>query len=209
MSKHFRGRLSYANVVATLALFLALAGGTYAALHLPKNSVHSKQVKNDALKGADINEAKLGTVPSANSLGPLHGAAGSVALDGLPGDTDEFMTLGPFTFTLGCQYVGGPVLTSLYVKSARSNTDFAWVVGSDAGSVAGHNQLDYAANSSLSLLSATTSGSTFDLTSIHLVAVAPGITPIPNENLTADLLVQSRGDSSGSDCKVSGTATGT
>ncbi len=32
-------RLSYANVVATLALFLALGGVSYATVKLPRNSV--------------------------------------------------------------------------------------------------------------------------------------------------------------------------
>jgi hypothetical protein len=38
-------RLSYANVVATLAPFIALGGGAYAAIKLPANSVGTKQLK--------------------------------------------------------------------------------------------------------------------------------------------------------------------
>jgi hypothetical protein len=34
-----RSCLSYANVMATIALFLDLGGGAYAALQLPKGSV--------------------------------------------------------------------------------------------------------------------------------------------------------------------------
>src|SRR5262245_61371447 len=71
-----RSRLTYANIVSTLCLFLLLAGGAaYAASHLAKNSVGTKQikknavtgakVKNQSLTGRDINLAKLGTVPSA------------------------------------------------------------------------------------------------------------------------------------------------
>jgi hypothetical protein len=37
-------RLSYANVVATLALFIALGGATYAAVELPANSVGVRQI---------------------------------------------------------------------------------------------------------------------------------------------------------------------
>jgi hypothetical protein len=68
-------RLSYANVVATIAVFIALGGASYAAVKLPKNSVGTKQlkksavtgvkVKNDSLTGKDIDEASLGPVPSA------------------------------------------------------------------------------------------------------------------------------------------------
>lgn len=41
--------LSYANVAATLALFVALGGGAYAAIKLPANSVGTKQIKNKAV----------------------------------------------------------------------------------------------------------------------------------------------------------------
>lgn len=80
-------RLSYANVVATLALFIALGGVSWAAVKLPKNSVGSAQIKknaitsakikknaitgskikNNSLTGGDINAASLGKVPSAAS----------------------------------------------------------------------------------------------------------------------------------------------
>jgi hypothetical protein len=71
----WRPRLTYANVIATLALFLALGGGAYAATQLPKNSVGTKQLKKGAvtgkkvaantLTGANIDLEALGTVPSA------------------------------------------------------------------------------------------------------------------------------------------------
>jgi hypothetical protein len=67
-----RARLSYANVVATLALFIALGGSSYAAL-----SITTKDVKNRSLKGGDlrkntitgteIRESRLGRVPSATN----------------------------------------------------------------------------------------------------------------------------------------------
>ena len=70
-----REKLTYANVVSTLCLFLLLGGGAYAATKLPKNSVGSKQLKNGAvtgqkvaantLTGANINASTLGTVPNA------------------------------------------------------------------------------------------------------------------------------------------------
>jgi hypothetical protein len=52
---NLRPRLSYANVAATIALVLALGGGTvYAASHLGKNSVKSKNIAKGAVKGADL-----------------------------------------------------------------------------------------------------------------------------------------------------------
>ena len=80
-----RLRPSYSSVTSTLALFVALSGGAYAAAKLPANSVGSRQIKNnavvkakirsnsidsskvapDALTGADIKECSLAKVPAA------------------------------------------------------------------------------------------------------------------------------------------------
>ncbi len=75
MSPNIRPKLSYANVVSTLCLFLLLGGGAYAAIKLPKNSVGTKQlkksavtaakIKNRAITGPKIKLSTLGTVPSA------------------------------------------------------------------------------------------------------------------------------------------------
>ncbi len=44
-----RARLTYANVVATVALFLALGGASYAMLRVPKNSVGTPQLRDRAV----------------------------------------------------------------------------------------------------------------------------------------------------------------
>lgn len=61
-----RSHLTYANSVATLALFVALGGGAYAATKLPANSVTTRQVKNHSLLKLDF---KRGQVP-AGATGP-------------------------------------------------------------------------------------------------------------------------------------------
>lgn len=68
---------SPAMVVACLALIVALGGTSYAAVRLPANSVGTKQlkkgavtgvkVKSNTLTGTQINESRLGKVPSAGS----------------------------------------------------------------------------------------------------------------------------------------------
>jgi len=69
--KGMRGRLSYANVAATLALFLALAGGTaiaagqITARDLAPDSVGGSELKANAAKGKHIKEDTLGPVPTA------------------------------------------------------------------------------------------------------------------------------------------------
>jgi hypothetical protein len=60
-----RTKLTYANVMASLAVFLAMSGGAYAALKA--NTVGSKQIKPNSVKGIDVNEATFGQVPSAAS----------------------------------------------------------------------------------------------------------------------------------------------
>ena len=52
--KRVRGRMTYANVMSTVAVFLALGGGVAAAAGLAKNSVKSKQIKAGAVKRAEL-----------------------------------------------------------------------------------------------------------------------------------------------------------
>lgn len=49
-----RTHLSYANVMATIAVFIALGGSSYAAVTLSKNSVRAKHIKNGEVKRADL-----------------------------------------------------------------------------------------------------------------------------------------------------------
>lgn len=93
--KRVKGRLSYANVMATLALFLAMGGGAYAAIQLPKNSVGSKQLK----KGA-VTPAKLSTAAKATITGP----AGPAGPPGAPGATKVVVRVAP-AFTEGLSEV--------------------------------------------------------------------------------------------------------
>ncbi len=62
--KRLRPRLTYANVTASIAVFLVLGGGAYAATRLPKNSVKSVniapgQVKRPDIAGNAINTGKV------------------------------------------------------------------------------------------------------------------------------------------------------
>ena len=59
MLKRLRPRLSYANVISTLALFLVLGGGAYAAVTLPANSVGNKQLKTDAVTSKKVKNRTL------------------------------------------------------------------------------------------------------------------------------------------------------
>lgn len=67
MRERLRGKITFANVVSVVALFLALGGTAVGAFKLPANSVKSKQIAPNAATGADIAESTLGPVPSALS----------------------------------------------------------------------------------------------------------------------------------------------
>ncbi len=82
MSKLRSLRPRHTTVVAYLALFVALGGSAYAVTIAKKNSVTSKSVKNDSLKGADILESSL-NLP-AGSQGPK-GDKGDPGQPGQPG----------------------------------------------------------------------------------------------------------------------------
>jgi hypothetical protein len=54
-----RTRLSYANVMATLAFFLALAGGSYAAVTLKRNAVKNRHIAKNAVTAPKVKNASL------------------------------------------------------------------------------------------------------------------------------------------------------
>jgi hypothetical protein len=59
--KSIKDRLSYANVMATIAVFIALGGSAYAATQLKKNSVGAKQLKSGAVTSAKIKNEAVST----------------------------------------------------------------------------------------------------------------------------------------------------
>jgi hypothetical protein len=86
-----RARLSYANVAASLALFVALGGVSWAAVTLPTGSVGNRQLKPGAVSTAKVRDRSLlaqdfkrGQLPR----GEL-GLAGERGVPGLKGDKGD------------------------------------------------------------------------------------------------------------------------
>jgi hypothetical protein len=77
MLRSIGSRLSYANVVATLALVVALAGGAYAASTLPPNSVGAAQLQAGSVRSRQIRDGaiQLGDI-GAGTRSKLRGARG-------------------------------------------------------------------------------------------------------------------------------------
>jgi hypothetical protein len=72
-------RLTYANVVATLALFIALGGVSYAKFVLPANSVGKREIRTRGVGKSEIRTGAVGKAEAArNSIGQAELRKGSV-----------------------------------------------------------------------------------------------------------------------------------
>jgi hypothetical protein len=118
--KQVRKRLTYANVMSSLAVFLILGGATaFAATQLAKNSVGSKQLKKGAVTTAKIKKGAVtnakvkpgslkasafapGQLPAGpkgdkgdkGDVGPTFGAFGEGGCGGLPADFEVCASTG-------------------------------------------------------------------------------------------------------------------
>lgn len=103
-------RLTYANVCATLALFLALGGVSYAATRLPANSVGTRQIKSKAVTKAKLDPKLI------SSLRGKAGATGPAGTAGAPGPTGPAGTPDGYTRTQAdqrfAQAAGGHVVSA-------------------------------------------------------------------------------------------------
>ena len=108
MFARFRARLTYANVIATLALFVALGGSSYAALKLPNGSVGSEQLKKNSVTSVKVRPGTLVTsdfnASARSSLRGPRGPTGDEGLEGLEGPEGPEGDVGPTEgFALGAE----------------------------------------------------------------------------------------------------------
>jgi Collagen triple helix repeat (20 copies) len=139
--RKLRDSLTYANVIATLALFLVLGGGAYAASQLPRNSVGTGQLKAEAVTAGKI--AKKARQQLQGDRGPTGpqgpqgkaGPKGATGAKGAQGTTGVKGTNGtdgsgpaieafskpssPLPITTGTQVVAVPLSGSAYATSAN------------------------------------------------------------------------------------------
>ena len=96
-------RLTYSNVMATIAVFIALGAGAYAAVNLPRNSVKSKHIKNSNVRNKDIRDQAVTFPKLRGSIRPLH-------FDGTlprPSLADIILDQDGYQVTMACQDDGG------------------------------------------------------------------------------------------------------
>jgi hypothetical protein len=124
--RHFRR-----NLVAYLALFVALGGTSYAAVKLPRNSVGSAQLRNNVVTSSKVRNHSLlardfrahqlpaGRQGQAGPAGP-QGAAGAAGGPGPQGPRGATGPTGPqgATGATGSQGPAGPVEVLYKVQSA-------------------------------------------------------------------------------------------
>ncbi len=107
MLSSFRKHLSYSNVIATAALFIALGGTSYAVIRVDSrdvvnNSLRSTDVRNDSLRSRDIRDRTL--------------RARDVKLDALGGGAVKESALGQVPRATNADHVGGLTAQELRVR---------------------------------------------------------------------------------------------
>jgi hypothetical protein len=128
--KQIRKRLTYANVMSSIAVFLVLGGATAFAAKkigskeiksnaittakIKKNAVTTPKIKNGAVTGAKLNLSTIGQVPSAASANNANTVGGnSVVAINFTGDATtgptQVLNLNGFTLTATC--AAGDVLS--------------------------------------------------------------------------------------------------
>jgi len=118
-------RLTYSNVVATLALFIALGGSAYAAGHITSRdvkdrSLRGKDIRRNTLTGKEVKESKLGRVPRAKSA-TTAGSAARATTAGTAGTANRATTAGTADGAKNANALGGLGAGS-FEKSSRIQT---------------------------------------------------------------------------------------
>jgi len=93
--RYIRSKLTYANVIATLALIVALSGGAYAAVTIPRNAVTTSQIAPAAVKRSDIANNAINSAKVANRALRAVDFAANQLPKGDKGDTGATGARGP------------------------------------------------------------------------------------------------------------------
>lgn len=90
--KWIRQRMTYANAMSTLAVFIALGGSSYAAVKINGASIKNRSIaaaklKRNSLTGREIRESRLGRVPHAARADRVGGLSADELRLRCPSDT--------------------------------------------------------------------------------------------------------------------------
>lgn len=190
MRRRARRRLTYANAMATVAVFIALGGVSWAAATLPRHSVGPKQlranavtsskVRNHALRARDF---RAGQLPQG-AQGPQgqRGPTGATGGPGKPGVAGQSGPRGPGTISFDGQAttpIRIPIGNDLVIEfncendplvdvdnSGATGAFYGWGTASDGTALTHVN--------STSFVQALGTGSTADLDVVAHGATPPG-----------------------------------
>lgn len=113
MLSTLRSKLSYANVMATVAVFIGLAGTSVAAVSLTRNSVRSKHIAKGQVKRSDIGRNAVNSARVANrSLRAVDFRLGAIPVGppgapGAPGSPAASMLMGQVPSTVTSESTNG------------------------------------------------------------------------------------------------------
>lgn len=109
-------RLTYSNVMATIAVFIALGGTSYAVVKLPRNSVGSEQVRNKSLRAEDL---------APGAVSGVRGPRGPEGSQGPPGTSSVITAKEKAVMPLSLTAGGSANVVELLVPAGRW-----WFIGS-------------------------------------------------------------------------------
>jgi hypothetical protein len=153
--RRIRSKLTYANVMATLAVFLVLGGGTAVALHGhntvqsddlgPGAQVKAADVADNAVKGANIvdNSVTGGDVKESTLNGLVRGQVldFNVAATGPGAPHTPIATVGPYKLSGECESFAGFLDLNVYANGPAgfAETEFSRV-NNDTTDAGDHSQ---------------------------------------------------------------------
>lgn len=125
MRDTIRKRLTYANVMSTMAVFLALGGSSYAALTISGSSIKNRSIagtklRTNTLTGKHIKEASLARVPRAREADRLNGVSAVDLRIKCPADTFPIADVCAERTPRAAASYGSAVLTCLAVGTPAS-----------------------------------------------------------------------------------------
>jgi hypothetical protein len=134
-----RTHLTYANAMATIAVFIALGGGAYAAVNLPKNAVKAQNIAPNAVSSKKVADGTLlakdfraGQIP-VGAQGPKgdtgatgrRGATGPKGDKGDTGSKGDTGPAGPLTRSLGLPHAV-PLNGYSYFLDTSTTSDYGF-----------------------------------------------------------------------------------
>jgi hypothetical protein len=128
MLSKLRPRLTYANVISSLCLFIVLGGSSYAAIALNENSIKSRHIANGQVKTSDLAKHAVTTKKVRDASLLAQDFAPNQVPQGPKGDTGGTGPQGPKGDTRA-RGIPGPVDTSaLQTKVAKSGDTLTGMV---------------------------------------------------------------------------------